>query len=191
MEASEQFDFDLRPGEITAGQVLDRIRRESRDEAEKGRWFENLVSRVLRDQREYEVAEVYRWAEWPERGALTGLDGRDIGIDLVAVQSNGDRVAIQCKCYDETSRVGWGELSTFLANSERDAFPLRWVVATSPWTTTAEKGIRGLRPAVRQIDFRRHLDEPVAEGDHGAAGPGALGASGRRHPGCRARSGEP
>ncbi len=163
MEASGQFDLDLRPGEITAGQVLDRIRRESRDESEKGRWFENLVSRVLRDQKEYEVAEVHRWADWPEREALTGLDGRDFGIDLVAVQSNGDRVAIQCKCYDETSRVGWGQLSTFLANSERDAFPLRWVVATSPWTTTAEKGIRGLRPEVRQIDFRRHLDEPVAE----------------------------
>ena len=52
---SGQFDLDLRPGETTAGQVLARIRRESRDEAEKGRWFENLVSRVLRDQREYEV----------------------------------------------------------------------------------------------------------------------------------------
>ena len=43
MEASGQFGLDLRPGEITAGQVLDRIRRESRDEAEKGRWFENLI----------------------------------------------------------------------------------------------------------------------------------------------------
>ena len=44
---------------MIAGQVLDdRIRRESRDEAEKGRWFENLVSRVLRDQK-YEVAEVH------------------------------------------------------------------------------------------------------------------------------------
>ena len=63
MEASGQFDFDLRPGEITAGQVLERIRRESRDEAEKSRWFENLVSRVLRDQREYEVVEVWRWAD--------------------------------------------------------------------------------------------------------------------------------
>ena len=73
MEASGQFGLDLRPGEITAGQVLDRIRRESRDEAEKGRWFENLVSRVLRDQKEYEVAEVHRWADWPEREVLKPL----------------------------------------------------------------------------------------------------------------------
>ena len=158
-----QFDLDLRPGETTAGQVLDRIRRESRDEAEKGRWFENLVSRVLRDLKEYEVAEVYRWADWPERESLTGRGGRDAGIDLVALLSSGDRVAIQCKCYAETARVGWRDLSTFIAHSERDAFSLRWIVATSPWTTTAEKEIRGLRPAVRQIDFRRHLHEPVAE----------------------------
>ncbi len=162
MEPSGQFGLDLRPGEITAGQVLDRIWRESRDEAEKGRWFENLVSRVMRDLKEYEVEEIHRWADWPEREALTGLDGRDTGIDLVAVLSSGDRVAIQCKCYAETARVGWRDLSTFIANSERDAFPLRWVVATSPWTTTAEKNLRGLSPPVRQIDFRRHLDEPVA-----------------------------
>lgn len=35
MEASGQFGLDLRPGEITAGQVLERIRRDSRDESEK------------------------------------------------------------------------------------------------------------------------------------------------------------
>ena len=161
--ANDQFDLELRPGETTAGQVLDRIRRDSRDEVEKGRWFENLVSRVLRGLKEYEVAEVHRWADWPEREKLTGLDGRDIGIDLVAVLSSGGRVAIQCKCYAETVRVRWGELSTFIASSQHDAFPLRWIVATSPWTATAERGIRGLSPPVRQIDFRRHLDEPVAE----------------------------
>ena len=37
MEASGQFDLDLRPGEMIAGRVLDRIRRDSRDEAAKGR----------------------------------------------------------------------------------------------------------------------------------------------------------
>ena len=43
------------------------IRRDSRDESEKGRWFENLVRRVLLENPEYEVAEVHRWADWPER----------------------------------------------------------------------------------------------------------------------------
>lgn len=35
MEAGGQFGLDLRPGEITAGQVLERIWRDSCDESEK------------------------------------------------------------------------------------------------------------------------------------------------------------
>ena len=158
-----QTRLDLRPGETTAGKVLSRIRRDSRDEAEKGRWFENLVSRILLELREYEVSEVYRWADWPEREELTGLDGRDIGVDLVARRTDGAWVAIQCKCYAEDARVGMHDIATFLATSQREPFLLRWIVATCPWTRTAEESIRRLEPGVRQIDFLRHQDEPVAE----------------------------
>jgi len=78
-----QIRLDLRKGETTVGHVLDRIRLESRDESEKGRWFENLVGRVLLDNPEYEIEEVHRWADWPDRRAETGLDGRDIGSVVV------------------------------------------------------------------------------------------------------------
>ncbi len=151
-----QIRLDLRPGETTAGKVLSRIRRDSRDEAEKGRWFENLVSRILLDLREYEVGEVHRWADWPEREELTGRDGRDIGIDLVARRTDGAWVAIQCKCYAEDARVGMHNIATFLTHSQREPFSLRWIVATCPWTRTAEESIHGLEPDVRQIDFLRH-----------------------------------
>ena len=43
----EQTRMDFGGGR-TAGEVLDRIRRESRDESEKGRWFEHRV--VFREQ---------------------------------------------------------------------------------------------------------------------------------------------
>ena len=33
-------------GKQTAGEVPDRIRQESRDESEKGRWFEQLFMRL-------------------------------------------------------------------------------------------------------------------------------------------------
>ena len=89
----------------TVGQALDRIRRESRDESEKGRWFENLVARVLGENPEYEVEEIHRWADWPQREELAGLDGRDWGVDLVARHRNGGWIAIQCKCYAPESRV--------------------------------------------------------------------------------------
>ncbi len=98
-------DFAGRP---SARVILDRIRDESRDESEKGRWFEQLFMRVALQQPEFEIDKIWRWPDWPEREELTGLDGRDIGIDLVARRISGEWVAIQCKCYDERHTLGKG-----------------------------------------------------------------------------------
>ena len=139
------------------------------DESEKGRWFENLVRRVLLENPEYEVAEVHRWADWPERMPVTGLGGNDIGIDLVARHGDGNWMAIQCKCYSPTVRVGKGHIDSFLASSQiggtvgGPVFAMRWIVATCPWTKTAEVQIEALVPPVRRIDFLRHGDDAIAE----------------------------
>lgn len=95
-------------GRRTARVILDRIREESRDEAEKGRWFEPLFMRVALQEPEFEIDGIWRWLEWPERETLVGLDGRDIGIDLVARRTSGEWVAIQCKCYDDRHVLGKG-----------------------------------------------------------------------------------
>ena len=168
MKTSHQLPLDLRPGETTVSDVLDRIRRHSRDESEKGRWFENLVRRVLMENPEYEVAQVHRWADWPERVDVTGLGGNDVGIDLVAEHADGSWVAIQCKCYAPTTRVGKSHIDSFLASSQigggdGPVFAMRWIVATCPWTKTAEVQIEALTPAVRRIDFLRHGDDAIAE----------------------------
>ena len=166
---SWQLPFGLRKGETTVGQVLERIRRDSRDESEKGRWFENLVRRVLLENPEYEVAQVHRWADWPERVAVTGLGGNDIGIDLVAQHTDGSWIALQCKCYAPTVRVGKRHIDSFLASSQiagaagGPVFAMRWIVATCPWTKTAEVQMEALAPPVRRIDFRRHGDDAIAE----------------------------
>ncbi len=78
-----QMILDLR-GWPRVGDTLHRIRTESRDESEKGRWFEQLFARIARQEPEFEIDDLWRWPDWPERDRLTGLDGRDIGIDLVA-----------------------------------------------------------------------------------------------------------
>ncbi len=163
MAMGGQLRLELRPGEFTVAQVLERIRRESRDEVEKGRWFENLVSLALRSNAEYEVSEVHRWADWPEREALTGLDGRDIGIDLAARHRDGSWIAIQCKCYAEDARVGKPQIDSFIAASQREPFRLRWIVATCRWTDRAEAEMERLTPALRRIDFLRHADDRISE----------------------------
>ena len=157
-----QLDLSLE-GRPSAGQVLARIRTESRDQSEKGRWFEQLVTRVALQEPEFEIEEIWRWAEWPEREALTNLDGRDIGIDLVARRTTGEWVAIQCKCYEDNHTLGKGEIDKFLGGSQQPIFRLRWIVATCRWGPNAERAIQNAHPQITQIDFREYLDVQVEE----------------------------
>ena len=159
-----QASLDLGGGPI-AGDILDRIRNESRDQAEKGRWFEQLFMRLALQQPEFEIDEIWRWPDWPEREALTGLDGRDMGVDLVARRTSGEWVAIQCKCYDDRHTLGKGEIDKFLGGSQQPIFRLRWIVATCRWGPIAERAIRNAHPQVTQIDFRQYLNVQVEEQD--------------------------
>ncbi len=159
-----QMNLDL-AGRPSARVILDRIREESRDEAEKGRWFEQLFMRVALQEPEFELDGIWRWPDWPEREALTGLDGRDIGIDLVARRTSGEWVAIQCKCYDDRHVLGKGGIDKFLGGSQQAVFRLRWIVATCRWGPNAERAIQNANPEIRQIDFRQHVDVQVEERD--------------------------
>ena len=164
MVTAAQIDLDL-AGRPTARVILDRIRSGSRDESEKERWFEQLFMRIARQQPEFEIDEIWRWPDWPEREALTGLDGRDMGIDLVARRNTGEWVAIQCKCYDDRHVLGKGGIDKFLGGSQQPVFRLRWIVATCRWGPIAERAIQNAHPQVTQIDFRQHLDVQVEERD--------------------------
>ena len=159
---NEQLTLDL-TGNPSTRSILNRIRTESRDESEKGRWFEQLFMRVALQQSEFEVDEIWRWPDWPEREALTGLDGRDIGIDLVARRTTGELVAIQCKCYADNHILGKGEIDKFLGGSQQDIFRIRWVVATCRWGPNAERAIRNAHPQITQIDFCQYLGIEVEE----------------------------
>ena len=157
-------------GKPTAGDVLASIRRESRDESEKGRWFEQLFMRLALQEPEFEIAAIHAWADWADRDRLTGLDGRDIGIDLVARRADGDLIAVQCKCYDEGHTIGKRDINSFLTASQRGRdgrlfFTHRWVVATCGWGLLAQSEVDQLQPGVSQIDFREYLHRVVEEAD--------------------------
>jgi len=155
-------DQDLDWGDLTAGELLRRIRNTSRTEAEKGQWFENLFAQLARNEPEFELEGVWRWAQWPERKRLTGLSGQDIGVDLVALHRDGTWIAIQCKCYASHHRVTKADVQSFLAGTDGTrgkVFGLRWIVTTSRWGRTAENIIRGTD--VRRIDFRNYRDRRI------------------------------
>ena len=157
-----QPSLDLRPSE-RVGDVLARIRREASSEAEKGRWFEHLFMATVRDNPEFDVADIWPWRDWPERERLTGLDGRDHGIDLVAVLGDGAVVAVQCKCYAEDAVIGKPQIDSFLNESARPAFGLRWIVSTCAWNAAAERATAGREPRVARIDFLDFLDHAIRE----------------------------
>ena len=157
-----QGEIDLRPSE-RVGDVLARIRREASSEAEKGAWFEHLFMATVRDNPEFDVADIWPWRNWPERERLTGLDGRDHGVDLVAVQTDGTVVAIQCKCYAEDAVIGKRQVDSFLSESARPAFGLRWIVSTCGWNAAAERAIAGREPRVARIDFLEFLHLEIRE----------------------------
>ena len=160
--AQTSFDFGGRP---TAGVILERIRAESRDESEKGHWFEQLFMRIALQDPAFELDGIWRWRDWPEREALTGRDGRDIGIDLIARRTSGEWIAIQCKCYDDRHILGKAGVDSFLGGSQHEVFRLRWIVATCRWGPNAERAIENAHPAVKQIDFRQYLHVQVEERD--------------------------
>ena len=159
-----QMSLDL-AGRPSVGDILERIRAESRDESEKGRWFEQLFMRVALQQPEFEIEDIWRWPDWPEREEVTSLDGRDIGIDLVARRTSGEWVAIQCKCYADRHTLGKGEIDKFLGGSQQPIFSLRWIVATCRWGPNAERAILNAHPQITQIDFREYLNLQVEEMD--------------------------
>ena len=146
-----------------AGEILEIIRRDSRDELEKGESFEKLVKLLISEIPEFEVKDTYRWKKWPDREKLTNLPFADSGIDMVAKLHDDSLVAIQCKCYDEKYQVNRSDIDKFLAVSSQP-FDSRWVVTTCKWGKKAEEIIHTIEPPVRRIDFHEYDETRIFEG---------------------------
>ncbi len=95
----------------TFDDILEKIRRESKNEPEKGKMFEDLMVEFLSTDSVYSnrFSKVYKWSSWPGN-----KDEPDRGIDLVA-EENGKLCAIQCKCYSEDAVLDKKEISGFPA----------------------------------------------------------------------------
>ena len=152
----------------TAGEALALIRETYRhDTVKMGDAFAEVFMRVARRDPALELISIVRWGDWDRRKELTGgADGTDLGIDLVAQHASGAWIAIQCKCYQESTRLDFNkDMSTFLAFASREPFELLWFVATCPWGKNAEKVIKGnITPPVQRIDFvDRYSDFPLEQ----------------------------
>ena len=156
---------------MTFKEVLNKFRKESFSEREKGYKFEKLIKAWFKTDSRYsnKLSEVWLWEEFP---AKKDFGGKDLGIDLVAKTDLGDYWAIQCKCYDEKAVINKEAVDSFLATSSRtfiDPFTFQttvfreriWVSTTNHWGANAEESIQNQSPKVTRIGLVELETSPV------------------------------
>lgn len=123
-------------------EVLDKYRKISFSERDKGDRFERLMQAYLQTDSKYtsKLKKVWLWNEFHGK---SDLGGGDTGIDLVAQTFDGDNLAIQRKCYQESSIIDKPAVDSFLSTSSREfkndqlktvSFSHRlWISTTNKW----------------------------------------------------------
>ena len=155
---------------MTFDSLLEKYRKISFSERDKGDRFERLMQAYLRTDPKFAplFKDVWLFKDFPGR---KDLGGSDTGIDLVAHTVDGDYWAIQCKCYLEQDIIGKPQVDTFLSTSSKKfkneelvttRFTHRlWISTTNRWGPNAEKAIRESRPAGHA---RKSLRPPRSSG---------------------------
>lgn len=142
--------------------ILDKYRKLSFSERDKGDRFERLMQAYLQTDPKYayRLKKIWLWKEFPGK---VDLGGHDTGIDLVALTVDGDYWAIQCKCYQEDATIDKPEVDSFLSTSSREfknpelktvGFSNRlWISTTNKWGPNATEAIRNQNPPVTRINL--------------------------------------
>lgn len=150
--------------------VLDKYRKHSFSERDKGDRFERLMQSYLQTDPKYASTLKYVWM-WNEFPGKKDFGGKDTGIDLVAMTFEGDYWAIQCKCYQENSLIDKKSVDSFLSTSSREfkndqlqtvGFSQRlWISTTNKWGSNAEETIKNQNPPVTRINLYDLQEAPV------------------------------
>lgn len=165
-------------------QVLEKYRKIAFSERDKGTRFERLMQAYLKTDPRYtsELKEVWLWNEFPYR---SDFGGKDTGIDIVVKTYKDEYWAVQCKCFQENSRITKPDVDTFLATSSKIFFDENgaqqkfahrlWISTTNKWNSEAENTIRNQDPAVSRLSLLELEESPVDwdKLDEGISGNGA------------------
>lgn len=150
--------------------ILDKYRKISFTEKDKGTRFERLMQAYLQTDPKYayKFKHVWLWNDFPGRN---DLGGTDTGIDLVALTHEDDYWAIQCKCFQETTVIDKGAVDSFLATSSRKfkneqlqtvGFAVRlWISTTNKWGPNATNALKNQNPPVTRINLYDLQEAPV------------------------------
>ena len=150
--------------------VLDKYRKISFSERDKGDRFERLMQAYLKTDPKYAYLfkKVWLWNEFPGKD---DLGGGDTGIDLVALTNDGNYWAIQCKCFQEKAIIDKPAVDSFLSTSSRKfksensksvGFSNRlWISTTNNWGPNATESIKNQNPPVTRLNLFDLQEAPV------------------------------
>lgn len=150
--------------------ILEKYRKYSFSERDKGNRFERLIQAFLKTHPLYsdKFKEVWLWNEFPFRNDFSG---KDTGIDLVAKTNLGDYWAIQCKCYLEINVIDKASVDSFLSTSSKrfkdenlqgtDFVHRLWISTTNKWNSEAEKTIQNQIPPLTRLSLAELENAPV------------------------------
>lgn len=155
---------------MSFNQILEKYRKISFSERDKGNRFERLIQAYLQTDRQYASLFKKVWL-WNEFVGKFDLGGSDTGIDLVALTNEGDYWAIQCKCFQENTIIDKPSVDSFLSTSSREfknenmqttRFSHRlWISTTNKWGPNATEAIRNQNPPVTRINLHDLAEAPV------------------------------
>ena len=118
------------------GSLGDLLEQLDPDPGRRGKQGERLFQWYLQTDPVYarEYKHVWTWKEFPWQSP-TGVEWRwkndEAGIDLIAQDRDGDLTAIQIKTYDEATTVTMHDMARFVAESGREIFSHRLLIATT------------------------------------------------------------
>lgn len=144
---------------MTFEKILDKYRKISTSEVDKGTRFEMLIKNFLLTYSTYreKFSEVWLWKDFPFRA---DFGGKDLGIDIVTKTVDGEYWAVQCKCYAETTKIDKPAVDSFLATSSKifdgdKKFSTRlWISTSNNLTDNAEITLQNQSPSVSRIGFQ-------------------------------------
>lgn len=130
-----------------------------------GRWLENLTVDVAPFIRDWNIAECWHWAEWPERPQVYQRSTlQDVGIDVVARRRDGEYIAIQCKARQldgagQGKSITRSDLDTFIATTSALFWAERWVVTNgdSPMSPNIAAAIPAGQSPIKLMDIASDL----------------------------------
>ena len=145
---------------ITLDDVLEDMRAHATDIRDKGTLFEELMVRYLMADPLYaeRFVAVVPYGEWPDAPSR-----RDVGIDLVAIESEGGGVcAIQCKFYEPNHVLQKSDIDSFFTASGKYPFTSRLIVSTTDrWSANAEDALDDQQIPTVRVGLRQLADSPV------------------------------